>query len=160
MLARLLRRAAARLDCVELRLGWHVAACGQDAAGVSVEVENGAGHRESLHGSYLLGCDGGHGRVRRQLGIRMEGRGRLINGLGIVLRRDALRPWTTLGRAIRCRVINPDGSAVMGPFDGSGAWFFQLHVPPGRDYGERDVRRLIAEAIGGEVPGELLDVTV
>ena len=55
----------------------------EQSDGVLVAVNDG-GLRRTLKGAYLVGCDGGASRVRKQLGIRLEGEGdiaRLRQGL-------------------------------------------------------------------------------
>jgi 2-polyprenyl-6-methoxyphenol hydroxylase-like FAD-dependent oxidoreductase len=52
--------------------------------GVLVTVNDASGARRTLKAAYLVGCDGGASRVRKQLGIRLEGEGdiaRLRQGL-------------------------------------------------------------------------------
>ncbi len=52
--------------------------------GVRVAVNDADGVRRTLQAAYLVGCDGGASRVRKQLGIRLEGEGdiaRLRQGL-------------------------------------------------------------------------------
>jgi 3-(3-hydroxy-phenyl)propionate hydroxylase len=44
----------------------------QDASGTTAQV-NGARGRETLHGRYLIGCDGGRSRIRKDLKIEFEG---------------------------------------------------------------------------------------
>ena len=59
---------------VEMRFGWRCIGFAEHGGGVTVEIENVAtGARETLAGTYLVGCDGGHSVVRRALGIRYGG---------------------------------------------------------------------------------------
>ena len=52
-------------ECVDWR---------EDADGVTAVIEDiGSGRRETVHGRYLAGCDGGHGIVRDKLGIGYQG---------------------------------------------------------------------------------------
>ncbi len=52
-------------ECVDWR---------EDADGVTAVIEDVAsGRRETMHGRYLAGCDGGHGIVRDKLGIGYQG---------------------------------------------------------------------------------------
>ena len=63
-------------DLIDRRYGWDCMAWREHADGVSVDIEEIAtGRRETLHGLYLAGCDGGHGIVRQQLGIGYRRRG-------------------------------------------------------------------------------------
>ena len=55
------------IDC---RYGWDCVAWSEQPDGVTAEiVEFATGKRETIRGAYLAGCDGGHGIVRRQLGV-------------------------------------------------------------------------------------------
>lgn len=69
----ILRDAAAQAG-VDVRYGAEVSAFTQDDEGVSVSI-NGAA--ETVRGRYLVGCDGGVSTVRKQLGIELQGRGRI-----------------------------------------------------------------------------------
>lgn len=59
---------------VEKRFGFECTAWREEADGVSVAIEEIAGgRREAIRAAYLAGCDGGHGIVRRQLGVAYQG---------------------------------------------------------------------------------------
>jgi len=59
---------------VETRYGWTCTDWREDADGVTAEIEEAStGRRETLSGSHLAGCDGGHGIVRRKLGVSYLG---------------------------------------------------------------------------------------
>ena len=59
---------------IDKRYGWDCTAWSEQADGVTVTIEEiETGKREILRGSYLAGCDGGHGIVRRQLGVAYQG---------------------------------------------------------------------------------------
>jgi 2-polyprenyl-6-methoxyphenol hydroxylase-like FAD-dependent oxidoreductase len=49
----------------------------QDAGGVTAQVRNTDGTTEMIRARYLVGCDGGSSTVRKQLGIKLEGEGRI-----------------------------------------------------------------------------------
>src|SRR5690606_3077327 len=69
---------AGRQPALEMRHGWSVE--GFDEAGDHVEVhlaDLDTGRRESVRARYLVGCDGGASTVRRQLGVRYNGRGKM-----------------------------------------------------------------------------------
>src|SRR5262245_25449965 len=69
-----LRRRMAELSTVEARFGWAARAVEQDdgSARVTIVEEGGAG-REVLEGDYVVGCDGGHSMVRKEIGIERSG---------------------------------------------------------------------------------------
>jgi 4-hydroxyisophthalate hydroxylase len=69
-----LRARMAQLANVEPRIGWSAQTVEQDADGVRVAIsEEGGSGREILEAEYVVGCDGGHSTVRRQIGIERGG---------------------------------------------------------------------------------------
>jgi 2-polyprenyl-6-methoxyphenol hydroxylase-like FAD-dependent oxidoreductase len=59
---------------IDARYGWECTAWSEQADGVTAELEEiGTGRRETIKAAYIAGCDGGHGIVRRQLGIAYQG---------------------------------------------------------------------------------------
>ena len=86
----LLKAEADRLPSVNVRYGCEFLSLHQDAAGVSATVRNSEGRTETLAGAYLVGCDGGSSRVRKQLGIRLRGEGNLLELRQALFRCDDL----------------------------------------------------------------------
>ncbi|KAL2826601.1 FAD binding domain-containing protein [Aspergillus cavernicola] len=58
---------------VEVRTGWRYIGHVEDGDGVSATFVDGAGQERTVFGRYLVGCDGGSSRVRKEAGIRMVG---------------------------------------------------------------------------------------
>ena len=59
---------------IDTRYGWECVAWSEQADGVTVEIEEvETGRRETIRAAFVAGCDGGHGCVRRQLGIEYQG---------------------------------------------------------------------------------------
>jgi len=80
----LLLEEAERLPTVRVMRSTTFLEFSEQATGVSVAVNGADGVRSTLRASYLVGCDGGASRVRKQLGIRLQGEGdiaRLRQGL-------------------------------------------------------------------------------
>jgi 3-(3-hydroxy-phenyl)propionate hydroxylase len=57
---------------VVVKLGSELTGFAQDASGTTAQVDSAQG-RETLHGRYLIGCDGGRSRIRKELNIEFEG---------------------------------------------------------------------------------------
>ena len=57
---------------VIVKLGSELTGFEQDASGTTAQVD-GAHGRETFHGRYLIGCDGGRSRIRKDLKIEFEG---------------------------------------------------------------------------------------
>lgn len=68
-----LKAAAERLPSVDVRYSTELLEFSQDSNGVSAAVRRGDGQVETIRAGYLVGCDGGSSRVRKQLGIRLRG---------------------------------------------------------------------------------------
>ena len=60
-------------DLIEIRTGTELVGFSQDADGVTAIVQVADGQRFELRGSHLVGCEGAHSVVRKQLGIDFEG---------------------------------------------------------------------------------------
>jgi 2-polyprenyl-6-methoxyphenol hydroxylase-like FAD-dependent oxidoreductase len=73
----LLKSYAEDLRAVSVRFGEEVVSFSQDANAVTAVVRDAAGTERRIGARYLVGCDGGTSMVRKALGIRLEGRGRI-----------------------------------------------------------------------------------
>ena len=60
-------------DLIEIRTGTELVGFRQDARSVTAVAETADGERHELTGSHLVGCEGAHSVVRKQLGIDFEG---------------------------------------------------------------------------------------
>ena len=70
---KVLRRKAAGMAKVDLRLGWTAETVEQDADGVRIAIVGPDGTREVVDGDYAVGCDGSRSLVREQIGISQSG---------------------------------------------------------------------------------------
>jgi 2-polyprenyl-6-methoxyphenol hydroxylase-like FAD-dependent oxidoreductase len=61
------------LPGIDVRFGWQCPDYTEGPDGVMAEIEEVAtGKRETVRASYVIGCDGGRGMVRRKLGLKYE----------------------------------------------------------------------------------------
>ncbi|TAK68046.1 MAG: FAD-dependent oxidoreductase [Actinomycetota bacterium] len=74
----LLKRHAEADDLIDVRYSSDVLSFEQDDDGVRVTVDVGQGRTQDFTARYLVGCDGGPSTVRKALGIKLEGRGRIV----------------------------------------------------------------------------------
>ena len=59
---------------IDVRFGWQITAFTPRSDGVGAEIEHvESGRRQRIEAQYIVGCDGGRGIVRRQLGIKYGG---------------------------------------------------------------------------------------
>jgi 2-polyprenyl-6-methoxyphenol hydroxylase-like FAD-dependent oxidoreductase len=73
----LLKSVAETLPSVTVRYGCEFLSFSQDAASVTAEVNEG-GRSSTIKARYLIGCDGGTSKVRRQLGFKLSGEGNIL----------------------------------------------------------------------------------
>jgi 2-polyprenyl-6-methoxyphenol hydroxylase-like FAD-dependent oxidoreductase len=70
-----LKAAAEKIRFIDVRYGTEFLEFTQDDSGVAATVRSPNGGTEVLKAAYLIGCDGGGSRVRKQLGVRLRGEG-------------------------------------------------------------------------------------
>ena len=85
----ILRRAAEQAGA-RLVVGMGVESFEQDESGVTVLAAREDGARQRMRARWLVGCDGGVSTVRKQLGIALQGRGRLRKIHQVFFRSDQL----------------------------------------------------------------------
>jgi len=91
-----LARAVLSQPLVEARWDVAFAELSQDAAGVTVTLQPGAGRAEQVRCDYVVGCDGGSSDVRRCLGIRLDGQAAVMRRFMTHFRSnaaDVLQRW-------------------------------------------------------------------
>ena len=93
----LLKAQAERMPCVTVRYGTEFLEFQQDASGVTATVRLQDGATQSIRAAYLVGCDGGASRVRKQLNIRLRGEGNLARLRQGLYRCDELYDRLPLG---------------------------------------------------------------
>jgi 2-polyprenyl-6-methoxyphenol hydroxylase-like FAD-dependent oxidoreductase len=86
----LLKSVVESLPKTDVRFGCELISFSQDAAGVDADVKHADGKTAKLRTRYMVGCDGGSSTVRKQLGIKLEGRGRIAQQRQIFFRSEAL----------------------------------------------------------------------
>jgi 2-polyprenyl-6-methoxyphenol hydroxylase-like FAD-dependent oxidoreductase len=73
----LLRSIVETLPSVSVRFGCELTEFDQDRDGVTARIQPHNGAAETIRAQYLVGCDGGSSTVRKQLGIPLQGEGRI-----------------------------------------------------------------------------------
>ncbi len=146
-----LATAAAKQPLIEIRAGQAVAGVRQ--TGSHVEVETPAG---SARGSHLVGADGGHSAVRRELGIEFPGR--TYDDLFLICDIRADLPFPSERRFYFDPAWNP-GRQVLVHQQPHSVWRIDWQVPPGFDpAAERESGALDARIrkIVGDRPYEIV----
>jgi 3-(3-hydroxy-phenyl)propionate hydroxylase len=88
-------KMASDTDLIEVRVGTELAGFEQDGDSVTAVTETADGERQALRGTHLVGCEGAHSVVRKQLGIDFEGFafGDRTMTLSVVFDFDSLQPY-------------------------------------------------------------------
>ncbi|TLF54191.1 FAD-dependent monooxygenase [Nocardia cyriacigeorgica] len=118
----------------------------EDDGGVIAELDTG----ETIRARYLIGCDGGHSTVRRELGLGMDGRTHadqhFLVGDVVIDGLDDEAAYAWFGEDGGYLAVSPLPHA-------DGAWQFQANVVPGPDGSVPEptldlFRRLFADRTG------------
>jgi 2-polyprenyl-6-methoxyphenol hydroxylase-like FAD-dependent oxidoreductase len=86
----LLKSVVESLPKADVRFGCALVNFSQDETGVDAEVKDTNGKTATIRTRYMVGCDGGSSTVRKQLGIELEGRGRITQQRQIFFRSETL----------------------------------------------------------------------
>ncbi len=74
----LLKAEAEALQSIDVRFGYEFVEFEQNDRGVTVRCQDSAGKSRTLTALFLVGCDGGSSPIRKQLGIKLRGEGRIL----------------------------------------------------------------------------------
>ena len=159
----ILKKHADAQPFVDLRFGWRMLEFRQAENHVTAEIENlNCGKREIVRCSYLVGCDGGMGSVRKSLGIDYKGKsglevdfmmGQMLSiyfnapELYSIMKTDA--PW-------QFHTVNPDGRTSIVGLDGNGSFLSWAKIPADSQPDCIDPKSIIYAAVGQEFQIEII----
>jgi 2-polyprenyl-6-methoxyphenol hydroxylase-like FAD-dependent oxidoreductase len=152
----ILERHARKLPGLTLERGTRLVELRQHDDHVEAVVEA-AGERRTVRCAYVVGCDGAHSTVRRQLGIRYEGVDAIRQFVSTFVRSPELgrlaakdRAWTywTYGRR----------PASLIAINGESLWLNHVAFGPDHDTEGEDPEQLLRESVGRPVEHEVLGV--
>jgi 2-polyprenyl-6-methoxyphenol hydroxylase-like FAD-dependent oxidoreductase len=163
-----LRRHAEAWPSAELRYGWSLERFAEEDNSVSATVRPTAGGpAQQVKAKYLVGADGARSLVRRQLGIEWGG----VTGIqrefmggkmfAVYLRAPTFLSVLQHPKAWMYVAVNHQRRAFMASVDGVSEYAFHAALRPGEDadnWTEDDARRVFAEAVGVELPIEILSM--
>jgi 2-polyprenyl-6-methoxyphenol hydroxylase-like FAD-dependent oxidoreductase len=145
-----LKATAENTPGVTVRFGCETVGFEQDDDDVAVTYANRNGDLSTIRGSYLVACDGGTSMVRKSLGIRLEGEGRIRHQAQVQFRSDALYEHIPMGKGRH--YLLADGSTIVVQGNRTD---FTLHsaLPV-----ETDFETVIRDLIGLDIDFEVLRV--
>ena len=150
-----LRKKLADLPSVQCRFGWTAKSTDQDEYSAHVTiVEEGGTRQEILEADYVVGCDGAHSVVRRQLGVEQGGtKFDQLMVLVVFRSRELHEGLKRFPERSTYRVMNPELKGFwqfFGRIDVGEGWFFHAPVPADRTRENFDFLGLIQKAAGFE----------
>ena len=140
-----LREAVEASQFVDARFGWTFDTAVQNDDGVVVQIRRSDGEEQmDLRCQYLAGCDGGGSRVRRSLGIALEGNdnvGRVMMIHFTSTDRDTLNPF-----GIAWHLQNNVGSIVAQ--NDVDTWTVHIMLMPDVDESTLDPAQMLRDFVG------------
>jgi len=113
---------------VSLRHGWRFESFEEDDSGitsVATDLASGTSHR--IRSRWLVACDGGTSSIRRTLGIRYNGRGKMRANVSFYFRSKDFLKIHGKGLGNLYFVFAPDSFGVFTAIDGVELWSFQYY---------------------------------
>jgi 2-polyprenyl-6-methoxyphenol hydroxylase-like FAD-dependent oxidoreductase len=151
-----------------LRYGWALEAFEDHGQGVTARVRPVAGGAaQDVHARYLVGADGARSFVRHQLGIAWGGatgiKRDFMGGkmFAVYLRAPDFYTAFPHARAWMYVTVNAQRRAFMASVDGRSEFAFHAAIHEGEDadiWTPEDARRIFSEAMGTEIPIEVLSI--
>jgi len=148
-----LRKRMTQLASVEPKFGWIAESIEQDASGVRVAVaRDGGDERNILEADYVVGCDGGHSTVRKQVGIERGGADfNELMVLALFRSRELHEKLKRFPPRSTYRVLDPDLHGYwqfFGRVDVGESWFFHSPVPANTTRDNYDFHGLLQRVTG------------
>ncbi|MGE3927943.1 MAG: FAD-dependent monooxygenase, partial [Lautropia sp.] len=151
----------------DIRYGWTLDRFADEGSSVSATIRPSAGPVVGIRAQFLVGADGARSFVRRELGIPWDG----VTGIqrefmggrmfAVYLRAPAFLSVLRHPKAWMYVAVNHRRRAFMASVDGVAEYAFHAALQPGEDadaWTEADARRVFAEAVGADVPIEILSI--
>lgn len=163
-----LRRHAQKWPSTDVRYGWKLEAFRDLGEAVNATIRpTDESPAHEVQAKFLIGADGARSFVRQQLGIEWGGetgiQREFMGGkmFAIYLRAPQFLSVLRHPKAWMYVAVNPQRRAFMASVDGVAEYAFHAALRPGEDadsWSEADARRIFAEAVGTEVPIEILSM--
>ena len=109
----LLKEVAEATPNVTVRYGIGLEDYSQDDTGVTVQARRVDGRPEEVHGTWLVGCDGGVSTVRKKAGIKLEGKGRIRKLVQVIFRSDDLYEKIVTGKGRHYNFTDANRSTII-----------------------------------------------
>ena len=143
---------------VTLKHGWRFNGFTDHGSHVESRIVDLAdGSEQTVRSRYLVACDGGASAIRKSLGIRMNGRGRMRANVSFYFRSPDFLAIHGKGLGNLYFVFAPDAFGVFTAINGRDFWNFQYYfLDPARETAGLDARDVLTRAVGRPFDFELL----
>ena len=158
----ILADALEKLPAAEVFYGQQWESAVQDGDGVTSRVRDlASGEIRPVRSRYLIACDGAGSRVRKSLGIEMDGPPKLQSFVMIHFEAN-LRPLVKDRLGVLFWLLDPEVGGTLVAHDIDREWVYMRDFDSDRespdDYDEARCRELVTRAIGSDAfPFEILD---
>jgi 2-polyprenyl-6-methoxyphenol hydroxylase-like FAD-dependent oxidoreductase len=149
-----LKRSAERIRTVTVQYGTELMEFEEDGPSVVATVRSSDGRSKKIRAAYLVGCDGGASRVRKQLGIRLRGEANLAKFRQGLYRCDELYDRLPLGEGAgrgRHYLVADEWATFLIMQDSKRHW--TLHAAVESD---EEMKRRFEQTIGAPVCYEMI----
>jgi 2-polyprenyl-6-methoxyphenol hydroxylase-like FAD-dependent oxidoreductase len=162
-----LLRHAREWPSADLRYGWTLESFTEAGPGVDAVVRPQDGDPVRVQARFLVGADGARSMVRRALGVQWGGvtgvQREFMGGkmFAVYLKAPAFLSALQHPKAWMYVSVNHERRAFMAAVDGVSEFAFHAALRPGEDadqWTEADARRVFAQAVGRDVPIEILSM--
>jgi len=156
----ILAAAVAATEDVQIHYGHQWEGADQDAGGVRSRIRDLASDQcYEIRSRYLIAADGAGSRVRKQLGIEMEGPPRIESFLMIHFA-ASLRDFVRDRPGVLHWILDPEVGGTLVAHDIDREWVYMHGFDPEKeteaDYDDARCRELVWRAIGEQTPIEIL----
>lgn len=164
----ILRRHAEAPVCNDIRYGWMLEDFEDEGDCVSAAVRSTTGGNPiRVTAKFLVGADGARSLVRQKLGISWGGetgiRREFMGGkmFALYLRAPQFLSLLRHPKAWMYVAVNHQRRSFMASVDGVAEYAFHAAIKPGEDaetWTEQDAKRVFSEAVGADIPIEILSM--
>ena len=141
----------------EYREGWRFVSFQPTGDAVDCVVQECVtGAEQVIRSQYLVSCEGGASRIRKDIGARLEGRECISKFCTTYLRSRELRARWPHAKAWMHRIYNADGESHIIAIDGDELWLHHSILGPDGDLDAHDHRPAIRHSFGADFDYEIL----
>lgn len=152
---------ARSLSNIDLRHGWRFEGFSQNENEVCASITHiKSGRPETVRAQFLAACDGGSSSIRRSLGIRFNGRGKIRDNVSFLFRSAEFLQAHDRGLANLYFTFAPGSFGVFTAIDGKEIWNYQCYfLDPAQVKATLDPQEVLHRAVGKPFAFELLQTT-